>query len=164
VERGAFDEVDVGAIGEQAEESPAAWAWRVWLAWVLAERGRVAEARAIVDELVRDDFAAVALDANWHAAMDLCEVLAALGDRERAAGLYRLLAPFSGLVAVVARAAACYGPVDAFLGVLAATAGRQAEAERHLAAAVEACERLGALPRAAIARARLEAVRSGLSS
>ena len=47
---------------------------------------------------------------------------------------------------VVARAAACNGPVDRVLGLLAQTMGRLDDAERHLGDAVEIATRMGDRP------------------
>ena len=57
---------------------PAPWAWMTGLAWVNAALGRSDEARDLVERLTRDDLAALRLDANWHAVLDLCEALALL--------------------------------------------------------------------------------------
>ncbi|HEX2502612.1 MAG TPA: hypothetical protein VHK00_01625 [Miltoncostaeaceae bacterium] len=49
------------------------------------------EARELVERLTRDDQLALRLDANWHAALDLCEALALLGAGPRAAATRALL-------------------------------------------------------------------------
>ena len=91
------------------------------------------------------------------------EAIALIGDAERAARVYELLLPYEGLTIVVARAAACNGPVDRVLGLLAQTLGRLDDAERHLGNAVEIATRMGDRPgdgalrpgsRGAAARAR----------
>jgi DNA-binding SARP family transcriptional activator len=162
VDRGRFDETDRDWVLQGVATSAAPWAWLSWLAWVDAMTGRPDAARAIVDDLAAGGFAAVTLDANWHAVMDLCEAVVELGDRPRAERLLQMLAPYSGLVAAVARAAVCYGPLDYALGRLAAAIGDAERAEAYFASAAADSERLGAAPRAAQSRARLAQARAAL--
>ena len=165
IDTGRFDGFDRDFVDRGVADSPAAWAWKTWLAWVEAGLGRRAEAEALVDDLARDDFAAVRLDANWHAVGDLAEALAALGPAQaaRAARLRGMLAPYAGRVGVVGRAAACYGPLDYHLGLLAAVEGDHAGAVAHQEEALRICGRIGAVPRAAQVRARLDEARAELS-
>lgn len=164
VDAGRVDRFDRSLVGSSIAESPAAWAWKAWLAWVEAESGDRTAALALVEELDRDGFAAVALDANWHAVADLCEALASLGadQAERARRLHERLAPYAGLIGVAGRAAACYGPLDHHLGLLATVAGDRAGAVAHFERAVEICERIGAVPRSAQSRARLVEARAAI--
>jgi hypothetical protein len=53
---------------------------------------------------------------------------------------------------VIARAAVCWGPVDSYLGRLAATAGMADEAARHFEDALATCERTGSTAMAARTR------------
>ena len=66
------------------------------------------------------------------------------GDADARAEAYRLLAPYSGLHAVVGGCAAYAGSVDLHLGRLAAALGDEAAARSHLTAAAEHHQRLGA--------------------
>ncbi|WP_217920938.1 ATP-binding protein [Miltoncostaea oceani] len=165
IDTGRFDGFDRDFVDRGVADSPAAWAWKTWLAWVEAGLGHRAEAEALVDDLARDDFAAVRLDANWHAVGDLAEALAVLGPAQaaRAARLRRMLAPYAGLVGVVGRAAACYGPLDHHLGLLATVEGDHAGAVCHFEEALRICGRIGAVPRSAQVRARLAEARAALS-
>jgi hypothetical protein len=70
------------------------------------------------------------------------------------------IAPYERLNPVAGRGIACYGPVAYFLGRLAALAGDPAAAERHFEWARDACERMGARPRAELAQRRLDEVRA----
>jgi hypothetical protein len=158
-EPAGFTEALLAEVESAMASSPARWAWMTGLAWVNAALGRTDEARDLVERLTRDDLAALRLDANWHAVLDLCEALALLDDGPRAERLYEHLAPYAGLHAVVARAVLWYGPVDHYLGLLALTAGDPARAERHLDAALAEAESIGAVPRAASTRALLHRAR-----
>ena len=60
----------------------------------------------------------------------------------------------AGLIGVVGRGAVVYGPIDQQLGLLALLAGDRAAAVAHLEEAVAICDRIGAGPRGAQARAR----------
>ena len=86
-------------------------------------------------------------DVNWLAAMSLLgEAIAMIGATEHAELVYELLLPYQGLTIVLARAAACKGPVDRVLGLLAQAMGRPDDAERHLDDAVEIATRMGDRP------------------
>ena len=85
--------------------------------------------------------------------MALAEAIALLGDAGAADELYRRLAPFGGRVVVTNTGLLFGGAVDHWLGRVAVTAGSQAEARRHLEAAMVAHARMGARP--LLARTRL---------
>ena len=141
-----FD-TDVGWIEDHARTSPAGSAWWTVLAWIRAEQGRDAEARAIVDRLATDRFASLEKDTNWMPAIaELTHACRLLGDADRAATLYQLLLPFTGRIVTAARGAQAYGPVDYFLGLAAHTAGDPRAARQHLSTALhlsEACDATG---------------------
>ncbi|HXF97390.1 MAG TPA: AAA family ATPase [Gaiellaceae bacterium] len=123
----------------------AAGAYRCGLAELFAVSGRDEEARRTLAELGPDGLAGVPRDMNWFsAACQYAVAVTELGDAERAAQAYRTLAPYAGRTCLTARAAAVWGPVDAYLGRLAGTIGRYDEGERHLLAALEAAERMRA--------------------
>ena len=130
---------------------PAIPAWRTALANGYAQIGRDAEARVELDRLATDEFGAVPSDANWMTAIALlAETAALVGDGARAAQLHERLAPFSGLIVVAGRAAAAYGPVDRYLGLLAGTLGRRREALERFDSALELSRRMGDRPLAAM--------------
>ena len=161
---GRLAEIDRGYVEAGLAASPASWAWATWLAWMDAALGDLDAARARIDALAPGGFAAVALDANWHAVLDLCDAVALVGDRERAAVLRDMLAPHAGRVGAVARAALCYGPVDLYLARLALVCGDPAAAEAHAARALAWCERAGAAPGIARARADLAGARAAMGA
>jgi hypothetical protein len=76
----------------------------------------------------------------------LSEVCAFLGDAARADILYRLLLPYARLNIVVGGGSACFGVGSRYLGLLAATMSRWAEAEQHFEAALETNASMGAKP------------------
>jgi hypothetical protein len=159
---GRVAEIDRAYVEAGVAASPASWAWATWLAWMDASLGDHDAARARIDELASGGFAAVSLDANWHATLDLCDAVALVGDRERAAALRTMLAPYAERVAAVARAVLCYGPVDLYLARLALLCGDPAAAEAHAARALAWCERAGAAPMIARARADLAGARAAM--
>jgi hypothetical protein len=159
VEERGFSEADRALVEAEMNASAAPWAWMPSLAWIDAALGRTAGARELVERVMDGGRLALELDANWHAAIDLAEALALLGDRERAERLYAHLAPYAGLHGVVARAVYWYGPLDHYLGMLALTAGDPARAEGHLTRALAEAQRIGAEPRAASTRALLDRAR-----
>jgi class 3 adenylate cyclase len=126
------------AVRELAEQFPGIPAWRGGVITLAARSGDVELAHRELERFAGADFSAIPPDANWAAAMSLlAEAIALIGDTERAPRAYEELLPYEGLIVVVARAAACNGPVDRVLGTLALTMGRIDDAERHLGNAVE---------------------------
>ena len=137
-----------------AAGAPAMPAWRAGLAAALADAGRREEALLEFDRLAADDFAALPRDTLWLAAMTLLtEAVLALELPDRALALHAKLAPFAGRNAVLPTVG-FLGPVEMWLGILAAVAGRDAQALEHFAAARARAMRDGA--RTAVTRTAIE--------
>jgi tetratricopeptide (TPR) repeat protein len=116
-------------------------------AWLYAERGRDEDARAMLDRVAADDFAALSWDANWISALgELAEATALLGDRERAAQLYDRLLPYADRRLVAARAVYDQCSAHYALARYATTLGRDDEAAAHFEAALASDAALGARP------------------
>jgi tetratricopeptide (TPR) repeat protein len=129
-----------------ADEFPWYPLHRAALAVLLADLGRVSEARAVFAELSADGFRAIYRDNMWLLGMCLAsEACAILGDAARAAVLYQQLLPFAGRHAI-GHAEGSVGSVDRYLGLLAATQGDVNAATRHLEDAVRTNEQMGAHP------------------
>jgi DNA-binding SARP family transcriptional activator/tetratricopeptide (TPR) repeat protein len=108
--------------------------------------GREHEARRAFDELAEADFAALPRDSEWLFCLSiLAEVAVYLHDRDRAAVLHRLLAPYARVHAMAAGEAPL-GPVARYLGILATTTSRWDEAARHFEDAIVINARIGARP------------------
>jgi tetratricopeptide (TPR) repeat protein len=123
---------------------------RASLAVVCAESGHADTARAIYEELARDDFAGLARNDDWLYTMATGGLVAAeLGDSRRAGLLYEQLIPHEPLYIFFAS-----GPVSSYLGALAAATSRWEVAQSHLEHAIAASSKAGALPD--LARAHLE--------
>jgi tetratricopeptide (TPR) repeat protein len=148
-------EMDRTRLVEGGARSPAGAEWLVNLALMDAETGAIEDARRLVSELARDGCRAFAMDVNWHAACVLAEAAVIVGDREAGAALYALLEPHAHLFPLIARAVACLGSAEYFVGRLAGLLGRHDEAEARLRRAVAENDRAGAEPRAALALLRL---------
>jgi class 3 adenylate cyclase len=134
-------------VRELAEEFPGIPAWQTGVISLAARSGDVELARRELERFAGDDFAAMPLDVNWAAAMSLmAEAIGLIGDERYAARAYEMLLPYEGLIVVVARAAACNGPVDRVLGMLCQAMGDLDAAERHLGNAVEISTRMGDRP------------------
>jgi tetratricopeptide (TPR) repeat protein len=85
----------------------------------------------------------------WLPAVALASLLSArLNEPEAAGSIYPILGPYAGhVVAFTApQPVVCYGSVSFYLGLLAATTSKWAEAAGHFEAAVAAHQRLGARP------------------
>jgi class 3 adenylate cyclase len=105
--------------------------------------GRAAEARPLLDRLMADGFRGVPRDDLWlETIIHLAAVAAELPDIRAAAVLHELLRPYAGGNAFTGMGS--FGPVDRTLALLAATAGRYDDADRHFAAALELSIRLRA--------------------
>jgi hypothetical protein len=131
-------------------------AWRALLPLALLESGAREQAARRLAETVADDFRAVPAGLFWLPATAwLAEAAAELQDAATAAALRGQLAPHAGRL-VQAGFTGCWGAVDRFLGLLAGAAGRQADAQAHLRAALERHRALGATPLVARTRRDLE--------
>src|SRR5262249_11056941 len=121
--------------------------WRPGLAIIYAELGLKEEARAELEMLAADRFTSVTRDGSWMTTIAyLAEVCAFLHDTERAKIVYDFLAPYGGRNVVASPNVACYGSADRYLGLLAATLERWADAIRHFEAALASNERQHAWP------------------
>jgi tetratricopeptide (TPR) repeat protein len=141
--QGEFDEAEVRAAADRYPRVPA---WRCGLAHLLAQQGRMAEARHELATVSASGFASQR-NVHWLAGMSLLAAAStSLGDTERAAVLYEQLAPYASLVVVVGGAFACLGSVSHYLGGLAATLGRLEQAIRHYQDALTVHHRMGARP------------------
>jgi tetratricopeptide (TPR) repeat protein len=118
--------------------------WSCALANVYGHIGREKEAREGFQSLGAREFTDISSDDGWLVSMHhLAEVCARLEDSERAAQLYRQLAPSNGKV-VSLGFAAFHGPVARYLGILAATSGHWDEAVQHFEDAIAMCRNIDA--------------------
>jgi DNA-binding SARP family transcriptional activator len=112
--------------------------WRLALAILLCDGGRLEEARSVLVPFTEPVVRSLTRDLDWTMTMTvLAEAAVILEDRPRARLLYELLAPHAGTVCLIGAGAVCRGPIDGYLGVLALTAGERETALTHLRAAIE---------------------------
>jgi hypothetical protein len=141
-------------VREHIGERPRLPAWRAGMVCARLDAGQRERARADFDELAKDDFAGIPPDLFWLGATCLmAEACGNLGDRERAAVLYRQLEPYADRNAQVGLAVSI-GIVHRFLGRLATVLEQWDVAERHFEAAIERSEAIGAIT--SLAHTRLE--------
>ena len=120
-------------------------AWTAALALAQVETGAVEAGREHYEALAADGLRAVPRDWFWFfTTVLLAETACALRDRERAAQLYDLLAPYADRYVQVIFAAN-WGSVQRVLGMLAGVLERHDDAEGHFRAALEANARIGAV-------------------
>jgi DNA-binding SARP family transcriptional activator/tetratricopeptide (TPR) repeat protein len=139
---------DVRVLLEELGREPAGRGWRTLHPLAATGQGREAEARRALDAAATTGFA------GWRGAAEVVGLVGAcalLGDAVAADRLYRLLLPYKGWH-LAAGPTVYLGAGDHHLGMLAATAGRWNEAERHLFAAIAAHRRVGAHPWLALTR------------
>jgi DNA-binding SARP family transcriptional activator len=135
--RHEFAPADLENAERHIRESPASSAWRCMRCWFAAHAGQVAEANDDLDWLAADGFAALPRDANWLPAMfELTEAVCLLGDRTRAAEMYRLLLPYRDRHVSAMRGTVSWGSGQAMLGRLAGTVGNLDQAAQHFEAAL----------------------------
>jgi len=119
--------------------------FEVTAARALAESGQVAPALLEVDRLLPAVLAGAG--PRWIGAVADLALVASLGAAPASAqALYDALVPYAGRLVVWGGANTITGPVDDYLGRLAARLGRPDEARAHFDRAVAQEERLGALP------------------
>jgi DNA-binding SARP family transcriptional activator len=126
---------------------------QVFLATIYTELGREEEARAAYERLMASDLTDVPYDFSWLAVIALGAAAAArLGDRERAAGLIEIMAPYRHRY--VDMGSSWMGSAAHYLGLAHACAGDREQAEACFRDALAAERALGA--RAWLARTKLE--------
>jgi DNA-binding SARP family transcriptional activator/tetratricopeptide (TPR) repeat protein len=129
-------------------------AWPAGLSVAHIAAGDEERARALLGELTADGLARVPRDIYWLSTVAfLCEASAALPDHPALELLEAALAPYATRVVQIS-SAACLGSAAHFLGLLAAAAGRNDDANRHFTAAAERNRALGAVT--ALARTEYE--------
>ena len=105
-----------------------------------------ADAREQFDLLAHDGFQRVAFDSEWLFQLSLLsQVCVSLGDEAAADALYSLLLPYADCN-VLAYPELSLGSAARYLGLLASSLSRWAEAERLFQAAIDANTRMGAQP------------------
>jgi DNA-binding SARP family transcriptional activator len=116
------------------------------VASLYSELGSEADARESFEALARHDFDDIPFDSEWLFQVSLLsQVCTFLGDTPHAAKLYELLLPYAGCN-VLAYPELSLGSASRYLGLLASTMSRWAEAERHFEAAIEMNAQMGARP------------------
>jgi DNA-binding CsgD family transcriptional regulator len=153
-EQGRLDEARP-ALERFVQTRTSASTWRPGLALLYAELGLDEKAREVFEEITAAGFASIARDFLWAGSISyLVEVCVRLGDRRRAEELAELFAPFRHWTVVAGGNVICLGSAARYLGLLSATLRRWPEAEGLFRDALEANEKLGALP--ALVRTRLD--------
>jgi class 3 adenylate cyclase len=118
------------------------------------DQGRYVEARVIFEQVSRHAFADLQHDVAWLACIAyLSEVCAAVGDAERAQGLYENLLPFAERNVTVGPVLSL-GAAARYLGILAAMLQRTEDAARHFEDALAMNAAMGT--RQALARTQLD--------
>ncbi len=135
------------------EQSPNFGIYGAALSLLLAETGKVQEARAIFGEMRVSGFAALPEDGTWIGTMlILCDTCARLGDRDAAADLYEVASRHQEGKASMGPAGSL-GAITRSLGQLATLLERWDEAERHFQDGLELNEKMGHRP--ALAQTRV---------
>ena len=116
--------------------------WRPGLVAMLVELGMEAEARRDLAQMI-DEGLDQFRDLLWLASLTyIADACAALGDETAAALVYPELEPLAGTNVMIGQLVACYGPVDRYLGMLAATLGDWERAKEHFEHAMALCRRM----------------------
>jgi hypothetical protein len=120
---------------------------RTWRAVLYSETGREVEARTEFELLAANTFSDLPLLwLTWVQAL-LSEVCASLGDATSASTLYNALRPHARYNVVGGYPHfVCLGSTSRYLGLLATTMQRWADAERYFDGAIEMNTRMGARP------------------
>jgi DNA-binding SARP family transcriptional activator len=144
-ERGELAEVRE-PIERFVAEYPTFFIFRSLLANLHSQLGNETEARADLDQLAAEHFAALEVGTEWFfAACLLAEVCNSLGAAKPAADLYKALLPYSECN-VIAHPEYCLGSASRYLGLLASTTSRWDDAAGHFELALHMNARMGARP------------------
>jgi hypothetical protein len=124
---------------------------RLALAFVHIELGELDEARARLAESVAADIGPRGL--GWSVMLAArAEVCAGLGDTRAVDELTTALSPYTGQLIVVGTGSGCLGAADRYRGMVAATGGQLADAERLFETALALEESIGSAPLASRTR------------
>ena len=114
---------------------------------LLAETGRLNEARESFNWIARQDFRNIPRDLLWLITMALLSELAyLLDDQPRTRLLYDMLKPYSNRTIVPDAIEVCLGSAAHYIGLLAETIGLDDEAHRSYASAIVMNEAMDAAP------------------
>src|SRR5947208_10911454 len=139
-EQGRLSEMEVPT-RQYVYQFPLLPAWRIALAFLYCEEGRLDDARTEYE--LCPEPGAVLRDWNWPITMALlAQVCWHLRDETRAHELYDLLLPYANRNVLVGAMANFYGSTSRYLGLLTTVLGRWDEAEEHFNDAVEKHRRL----------------------
>jgi tetratricopeptide (TPR) repeat protein len=135
--------------------------WHAALADLYCATGRPDAARASFERLAERRFLDIPEDPGWIVTVTmLADVCAELGDHERAATLYDVLAPHTARIVVIGPGVVCTGSAARAVGRLAALLGRWDDADAHFSEAVRVNTAIRAAPALAHTHvARAEAAR-----
>ncbi|HEY7134311.1 MAG TPA: AAA family ATPase [Acidimicrobiia bacterium] len=135
------------ALRAHADVHPEAAAVRCALALACVEKGDLEDARAELRLLVGEDVESLPNHSSWVISVAaLSRVAAAIGDAHHARGLYELLLPLAGGAIVGPFAEACFGSVDHYLALDAATLSDDAKAREHFSTAMTRNHEMDARP------------------
>jgi tetratricopeptide (TPR) repeat protein len=152
----------VDVIREGARAHPGLLPYRAGLTLALSEAGREEEARAEFELVAAAGFRDIPRDILWQPSLALLAVTCCyLGDARRAELLYERMLPHRPGNVLLSRIGGTMGATEHYLGMLAATMGRWADAVAHLQAAVEAHARQGFPPLLANSRFQLAGALTG---
>jgi DNA-binding SARP family transcriptional activator/tetratricopeptide (TPR) repeat protein len=136
--------------------------WRAGVAAIRTDQQDRRGAREVFDAFSAEAFGGVPRDGVWLVALCLlAEVCAFLDDGDSADVLYTILKPYANRCPVITWGFGWLGPVDHYLGMLAATSQHYDVASAHFEAAWRRNERLQAQPW--LARTKFEYARSLLA-
>jgi tetratricopeptide (TPR) repeat protein len=131
-EEGRADVVIARLEPTSQDPPPGTIAWRVMLAGLLADVGRLEEASGHFEALAPDGFSVVPRDYAFPLALRyLAETCVHLDDTSRAAELLPEAAPYSGQMLIATLGTSIEGAADRILGQLYGLVGQIDDAERH---------------------------------
>ena len=138
---------------------------RMGVATILAEVGKLSQARSELAYLAADDFRQVPHDWNWLATLAYsAQIAVQVGELNTAALLHRLLSPYARRSVTVGWGDVYYNCVSFFLAIVSAALGEFARADNEFEAAIAFDRRMGAGPalaRTETAMARMLLTRRG---
>lgn len=118
--------------------------WRPGLVSLLAEVGMETEARRELAQIIEVGVERTTMPL-WLASLTyITDACTTLGDRAGAEFVYPQLEPFAGTTVMIGQGVACYGSVDRYLGMLAATLGEWERAEQSFEYAMGLNREMGA--------------------
>ncbi len=144
--QGRLEELEEAAKGLTGDY-PESRVFRLFVAFIYSETGRLDQALETFDQFAREGFATLPKDISWLIVVYLLtEICAVLDDAARASELYDIFLPYAARNVITGPPSLCTGSASRQLGMMATLMERYDDAERHFEHALAFDQKMDARP------------------